>query len=382
MICTTDDHDKPLLSKFCGSDTSHLMVVKYFDYTVDSYQAVTFTVRSNDTYEMYFLHSAPFLRYVYIQHSSKVNLIHIEHCALVSVPRTIRNVPNLLRLDIKSCRIRQLDLNDFVYLQSLFMVDLTGNQIVSIVALPSGITLPIQSLYLTNNTLHHMNMSSLDGLQEMRCLVLEGNRIENVIPPVVLPKLEELSLRKNRLSTLNCTDWHLPALKFFFCSNNQLTSAPTEWQWMWRIEELDLSFNLLNSFTMDDIYLTQLNALNLAANKLTSVITVQTNLRVPLGRLQLAHNRLPVLDISHWDMPQLWELNVDHNRLTELDDVFVRFPSLSPMMILRNNNWSCEWLKRVHPADLRRKNYGCLLTNETCPAERVMGEDGTWICCW
>uniref|UniRef100_A0A182PQG1 Leucine rich immune protein (Coil-less) n=1 Tax=Anopheles epiroticus TaxID=199890 RepID=A0A182PQG1_9DIPT len=382
LQCAKGDRAKPLPSTFCGSDSNYVKTNRYHVYLIQNYTEHTFTVQDNGTYEMYFLYEAPLLRYVYIQHNLKVSLVHIETCSLVRVPRTIRNVPNVRDLILKWCRIRQLDLSDFVDLHSLYVLDLTGNQILSIVALPTGSAIPIHRLYLANNTLHHLNVSVLGGLQELRCLVLESNRIEAVVTPVVLPKLEELSLRNNRLSALNCTDWYLPALKYFFCSNNRLASAPIEWQSMWRMLTLDLSFNRLHSFRMDDIYLTQLLALNLAANELTDVVTTQRHLRVPLGRLQLAQNRLTELDISRWGMPNLWELNVNHNRLTELGDVFVRFPSLGPMMILPNNPWSCEWLNRVHPTDLRRKNYGCLDTNDTCPVGRVKVLDGGWICCW
>uniref|UniRef100_A0A182V105 Leucine rich immune protein (Coil-less) n=1 Tax=Anopheles merus TaxID=30066 RepID=A0A182V105_ANOME len=384
MLCTTGNQAKPLSSKVCGADSSLIPVIKYLDYTVHNYSAATFTVQSNDTYVMYFLQKAPLLRYIYLQHNVNVSLLHIEHCSLTGVPKTIRNVPNLLRLAIKSCRIRHLDLNDFVALHSLYSVDLTNNRIVTITELlpASDLVLPINRLYLANNSLTQLNVRALGALTDLHCLVLEGNRIEEVNRPIALPKLEELSLRNNRIKQLNCTGWHLPALKYLFCSGNRLSAAPTEWQSMWRIEVLDLSFNRLHSFRMDDIYLTQLHALNLAANQLTSVTTPQMHFRVPLARLWLAQNRLPVLDISRWDMPNLWELDVAHNRLTELADVFVRFPNLAPMMILRNNQWSCEWLAGVHPTDLRRKNYGCLSTNQTCPAGKLTVADGSWICCW
>uniref|UniRef100_A0A182RSM5 Leucine rich immune protein (Coil-less) n=1 Tax=Anopheles funestus TaxID=62324 RepID=A0A182RSM5_ANOFN len=260
------------------------------------------------------------LRYVYIEHNFNVTLIHIANCSLFAVPKAIRNVPHLISLIIKSCRVQRLDLNDIVHLAFLHNVDLTDNQIVSIVELPSATVLPVHRLYLAGNRLRHLNVSVLHGLNELRCLVLDDNQIEELTSPIILSKVEELSIRKNRLRTLNCTDWYLPMLKYFFCNNNRLTSAPIEWQSMWRIDILDLSFNRLRSFRMDDVYLTHVRALNLAANELTSVTTNQTHLRIPLERLKLAYNRLTVLDISRWGMPNLWELNVNHNQLTELGD--------------------------------------------------------------
>ncbi|XP_035914140.1 malignant fibrous histiocytoma-amplified sequence 1 homolog [Anopheles stephensi] len=331
---------------------------------------------------MYVLHKAPQLRYVFIEHNVKVNLIHIEKCALVSVPRTIRNAPRLLCLIIRSCRIKHLDLNDLVQLPALRDLDLNHNQIVSIVELPAGVVLPINRLYLTHNKIRHVDRNVLHALKELHCLVLDNNRIEEFPPDLALPVVEELSIRHNKLATLNCTSWQMPYMRYLFCNNNRLTSVPIEWQTMWRMDMLDLSFNRLHSFRMDDIYLTQLRDLNLAANELASVTTAQRHLRVPLERLQLAHNRLTVLDISRWGMPNLWELDVDHNQLTELGDAFMRFPAMDQMMILRYNNWSCAWLKRVHPDDLVRRNYGCLATNQSCPEGRLMVQENAWICCW
>ncbi|XP_052895933.1 leucine-rich repeat-containing protein 40-like [Anopheles moucheti] len=359
-----------------------MLVTSSFAYTRHSYAQTTFTIPNNGSFESYLLYKAPLLRYVYIQYNLKVTRIHIAYCSLHVVPKTIRNVPHLTSLIISSCRIRHLDLNDMAHLKSLYTVDLSHNLIVSIAELPSAMALHVHRLYLAGNRLRHLNARVLHALKELRCLVLDGNRLEEITPPLVNPSIEELSIRNNRLRTLNCTDWRLPQLKYFFCSNNQLTSAPIEWQSMWRIGMLDLSFNRLRNFRMDDIYLTQLRELNLAANELTNVTTNQTQLRIPLERLQLAYNRLTALDISRWDMPNLWGLGVNNNQLTELGDVFLRFPNLDAMLIMRYNNWSCGWLKRVHPGDLLRRNYGCLNTNQSCPVGRMMVAENVWICCW
>uniref|UniRef100_A0A182WJ92 Leucine rich immune protein (Coil-less) n=1 Tax=Anopheles minimus TaxID=112268 RepID=A0A182WJ92_9DIPT len=338
LRCTEQDHPRPLISTLCGSDANHILEFRPDGYTLHSYQQSTLTIPNNCSYENFVLYKAPLLRYVYIEQNLILTLIHIANCSLFSVPKTIRNVPHLETLIITSCRIQHLDLSDMMHLTSLHVVDLTHNQIVSIVVeLPSGVVLPVQRLYLVGNRLRHLSVSVLHALQELRCVVLNGNRLEEIPSPLTLPMVEELSIRHNRLRTLNCTDWHMPKLKYFFCNNNQLTFAPVGWQTMWRIDKLDLSFNRLRHFRMDDIYLTQLRILNLAANELTSVTTNQTHLRIPLERLQLADNRLTVLDISRWDMPNLWEFDVNRNQLTELGDVFLRFPSLDNMMKLRSN---------------------------------------------
>ncbi|XP_050073080.1 protein flightless-1-like [Anopheles maculipalpis] len=372
----------PLASKICGSQSSQVIQATDYIYTSHSYDQITFTIPDNSSYEVYVLQEAPLLRYVYIQHNVKVNSILIEQCAMVSVPRTIRNAPNLLFLTIRSCRIRHLDLNDLALLRSLRDIDLTHNQIVSIMGPPADVVLPVRRLYLAYNKIRRLDGNVLHALQELSCLVVENNRLEEFPTNLSLPAVEELSLRHNRLNTLNCTDWHMPDLKYLYCNHNRLTSAPIEWQSIWRIDTLDLSFNRLHSFRMDDAYLTQLHILNLAANELTNVITSQKHLRIPLERLQLGHNRLNVLDISRWGMPNLWELDVGENQLTELGDVFMRFPALDSMMILRSNNWSCTWLKRVHPDDMVRRNYGCLRTKRSCPEGRLMVQEDAWICCW
>uniref|UniRef100_A0A182NHW5 Leucine rich immune protein (Coil-less) n=1 Tax=Anopheles dirus TaxID=7168 RepID=A0A182NHW5_9DIPT len=368
--------------QLCKRDAFRVSAVPGFAYIANDWNETTFTIHRNDLQELFFLYGAPRLRYVQLQQNPTVRQLYIEHCSLTAVPRTIRNLPQLSRLIITRCQLRHLNLNDFVPIPALRALDLSGNKIVSIVELstPDG-TLTIQSLYLASNLLHQLDVSVFNGLIELQCLVLDQNRIENIQSRLTLPTLEEFSIQSNRLTALNVTGWCLPALKHMFCDHNQLTSAPAGWPAIWQIETLDLSYNRLRSFCMDDLYLTQLRTLNLAANELTNVTTVQTRLHIPLERFQAARNQLHALDISRWSMPNLWQFNVDHNRLTVLDDVFYRFPNVVGVE-LRYNPWSCEWLRRVHPGDLRRKSHGCLTTNHTCPKERLAVEDSIWICCW
>ncbi|XP_053674263.1 toll-like receptor 6 [Anopheles nili] len=332
---------------------------------------------------MYFLYGAPLLHYVYFQRNTEVVQIYIKRCSLNDIPNTVRNLPGLQRLTITFCQLRYLKLNSFIGVTSLKALDVSHNKILFISELPAGSMLHIHNLHLGNNSLGHLNARALDPFCELSCLVLDNNHLEKIVSPFSLPKLKELSLNYNRLSSLDCSDWNMPQLIFFYCGNNRLSNAPIGWRRsLWQINTLDLSFNRLRTFRMDDLYLTQVRVLNLVANELQSVTTSQMHLRIPLERLRLARNQLTMLDISRWGMPKLWELNLEDNRLTELSDLFVRFPSLTSMMILRNNNWSCEWIKRVHLADLRQKHYGCLATNQQCYNADYYVEQGIRICCW
>uniref|UniRef100_A0A182S5T2 Leucine rich immune protein (Coil-less) n=1 Tax=Anopheles maculatus TaxID=74869 RepID=A0A182S5T2_9DIPT len=178
LKCTDKVHTMPLVSKVCGSQSSSLLLETDYAYTTQSYDQRTFTIPDNSSYEMYLLNSAPLLRYVFIQHNVNVIFILIDKCSLVSVPRTIRNVPHLRRLTIRSCRIQHLDLNDFVHLPILHEVDFNHNQIVTITEPPAGAVLAIHRLYLTYNKIRQLDMNVLHALKELHCLVVDNNRIE------------------------------------------------------------------------------------------------------------------------------------------------------------------------------------------------------------
>uniref|UniRef100_A0A182QNE7 Leucine rich immune protein (Coil-less) n=1 Tax=Anopheles farauti TaxID=69004 RepID=A0A182QNE7_9DIPT len=374
---------RPLPSLFCIPQAVQVLLMNAYVYRVHEWNDTTFTIRRTDRHELVVLDGARRLRYVYMQRNPSVFQIYIHHCALNGVPKTIRNLPELSKLTIRHCQLRYLDLNDFVSVPMLSVLDVSGNKIMSIVELATTArTVALQQLYLANNSLPLLNVSVFHGLTELRCLVLDGNRLERIESRLSLLTLEELSIRRNRLTTLDLTGWQLPALKFLFCNNNRLSTAPSGWTTLWQLETLDLSYNRLRGFCMDDLYLTQVRALNLAANELTNITTTQARLHLPLERFQAPHNRLRVLDISHWSMPNLWDFNVKRNRLSALGDVFFRFPNIASTMDLGYNPWSCEWLRRVHPGDLRRKQYGCMSTNHECPEGRVMVEGNLWMCCW
>ncbi|KFB51683.1 AGAP007461-PA-like protein [Anopheles sinensis] len=226
-------------------------------------------------------------------------------------------------------------------------------------------------------------MSWFGEMNELKCLHLDWNQLEAVDVTVPMPFLQELSVSHNQLRTLNLTRWSfLPWLRNIHGSHNRLSSAPAGWNSMLRLQTMELSFNHIGSFNMDDLYLTQVRSLNLAANELTNVSTSMLHLRVPLEVLRMSYNRLTVLDVTRWGMPNLWELDVSHNRLTELGDVYTRFAHLTrDLFNLCQNNWSCQWFRRIHPADLKRLHYGKLLTNASCPDQKYIVTEQTWMCC-
>uniref|UniRef100_A0A182J9L5 Leucine rich immune protein (Coil-less) n=1 Tax=Anopheles atroparvus TaxID=41427 RepID=A0A182J9L5_ANOAO len=344
----------------------------------------TFTIASTATYDIYILLNAPVLQYVYIQHNPKVHQLFIEHCALVSIPKTISNLPTLRKLSIRFCRLRYLNMYDFLHVPTLSTIDLAHNQIATVYEPPvKGTRLPTRELFLNNNSLHHANMSWFSTMENLTCLHLDCNHLEELDASVPMPTLHELSVAYNRLRTLDLSRWSfLSSLSIVYVNNNHLTSAPVGWSSLVRLEVLDLSCNHIGSFLMDDLYLTKVRRLSLATNELTTVTTSMLHLRVPLEMLQLSKNRLSVLDVSRWDMPNLWELNVANNRLTELGDTFTRFPSLGSLLNLSQNVWSCRWLASIHPAELKAKRYAKLSTNDSCVDRKHMISEQLWICCW
>uniref|UniRef100_A0A182FF34 Leucine rich immune protein (Coil-less) n=1 Tax=Anopheles albimanus TaxID=7167 RepID=A0A182FF34_ANOAL len=342
----------------------------------DDWPGTSFTLNNSEEYHEYELASAPALRDIQIVYSSTVTRLAINDCPLADVPGTIgTNLPSLWTLELTSCQFRNISVNSFRNITHLNNLNLSHNLINTIVP-PTNIgdSLPIQRLELVGNRLSRLDMRHLESLS-LYFLYLDANQLEVLEPhECSLPQLQELTLDSNRLEVLNMTLWQMPNLRRLSCVNNRLTSLPAGWRLLPKFHCLDMSHNRLSTFSMDQLSLTELKLLNLTANRLTSVNTTVAKLHVPLEQLLVARNELTVLNISHWSMPRLWDLNVSDNRLTELGDVFVRFRKSSEVFDLRGNNWSCEWLSSIHPADLSVHRYGYLLTNDTatCPTNRTL----------
>ncbi|ETN65943.1 hypothetical protein AND_002282 [Anopheles darlingi] len=317
-------------------------------------------------HQEYELASAPALRDIQVVYSTTVVRLGINGCSLTDVPKIGTNLPHLWILEVTSCQLQNLSLNSIRTLTNLKNLNLSHNHISTIIPASSNDTLPIEQLVLTGNQLSRFDMRNLEAMTGLYFLYLDSNQLEVLEPhECSLPQLQELTLDNNRLEVLNMTLWRLPKLRRLSCANNRLTSLPDGWRQLLTFHCLDVSCNRLSTFSMDQLSLTELKLLNLTGNRLTTVNTTVNKLHVPLEQLLMAQNELTVLDISHWSMPRLWDLNVSDNRLTQLADVFVRFRVSSEQIDLRGNNWSCEWLSSIHPADLSQHRYGYLVTDGT-----------------
>ncbi|XP_058124065.1 leucine-rich repeat-containing protein 40-like [Anopheles ziemanni] len=131
---------------------------------------------------------------------------------------------------------------------------------------------------------------------------------------------------------------------------NRLTVVPLGLERLTALRKLDLSYNLLESFNLNQLSkATGIKQLLLSHNRLESFLTAELIVLDSLHKLDLSNNRLRTLDATLWNLPRLETFHVDHNRhlATIAGWSRVRFPLVKGFDPTGTNNWNQTWLKSV-----------------------------------
>lgn len=135
-------------------------------------------------------------------------------------------------------------------------------------------------------------------------------------------------------------------LVFLNLTNNWLTSV-ANLSTLYKLKEIDLSFNLLES--LDEAAfenMTSLRLLSLDHNRLKNIDLEFVRHTPSLEFLDISYNGFGAFEFKV-TAPSLQELRVEGNNLTEID---MDIKQMAPELIrigLNDNNWNCEYLKRL-----------------------------------
>lgn len=196
--------------------------------------------------------------------------------------------------------------------------------------------LPIQEMFLQNNSLSNLPKTLFKYIPDMKVLNLSNNRLCDLPIPDSVLLLEKFFLTANCLidrSLENMTPY-LRNIRMLHAAYNNFTSLPEGCVLYWtEIEEIVLSGNKLLKLPNDIQNLKHLTVLRVHSNLLQTIpkLSSLTSLRV----LDLAHNQLDRIDLKDLIPPNLKFLDLSCNTKLHVDShQFNTYRTQRPMSLV------------------------------------------------
>uniref|UniRef100_A0A2K5QAR3 LRRCT domain-containing protein n=1 Tax=Cebus imitator TaxID=2715852 RepID=A0A2K5QAR3_CEBIM len=283
----------------------------------------------------------------------------------------------------------------------------------------------LKILELKNNLISSLSPSMISSLVSLQSLILDGNDMEAIAGPLLLPHLTHTSLENNKLHLIPGSFFtSLQSLQFLSFSGNFLTKVPINLPKS--LLSLKMERNQLRMVRFQDMkHLENLSHLYLSENLLSSIngaqqLTNLTTLELSQNQLQMLPFKLPVklqkLDCSNnltekvTDLRDLKHLFLDNNivslleagalqRCSQLSDLALeqnlllsiplRLPGTLARLDLKGNairdisEREVRDLKQLHVLNLRNNKISALDLKalESLPCLRHLCLDGNpWNC--
>ncbi|XP_044752357.1 protein phosphatase PHLPP-like protein [Coccinella septempunctata] len=196
--------------------------------------------------------------------------------------------------------------------------------------------LPIQEMFLQNNSLSNLPKTLFRYIPDMKVLNLSNNRLCDLPIPDSVLLLEKLFLTANCLidRSLEKMTPFLTNIRMLHAAYNNFTSLPESCVLYWtEIEEIVLSGNKLLKLPNEIEKLKHLTVLRVHSNLLQNIpkLSSLTSLRV----LDLAHNQLDRIDLTDLIPPNLKFLDLSCNTKLHVDShQFNTYRTQRPMSLV------------------------------------------------
>ncbi|XP_070597476.1 extracellular matrix protein 2-like [Erythrolamprus reginae] len=307
------------------------------------------------------------LKYVPKLTDSALKTLYLAENEINNIPAGVfLGLPNLEWLDLSKNNLKSTGLHPeaFKNLTKLKRLNLDGNQLTSIPALPSS----LHELKLNDNNLAGLQRQSFRGLFKLLTLELEGNKLhDGNVPPTAfraLGRLIYLRLGRNHFRTVpsglpaSLQELHLDSsrieevtegvlnrtlnLTVLVLSNNKLEEdriAPRAWIDLLKLEALDLSHNHL--VHVPSFLPRRLKQLTLHHNRIERIPGyVFAHMKPGLEFLHLSHNVLRddgVHAVSFLGLYRsLAELLLDNNQFQAIPHGIVNLKGLQVLRLSHN----------------------------------------------
>lgn len=265
------------------------------------------------------------------------NLKHfdVSYNNLDTLPEWLSGCNGLRSLFASNNNIRSLPdhlfCNEMSYLHS---VQLAYNQIETLPMIQRR--LPIQELFLQNNTLSMLPENFFKCVYNIKVLNVSNNRLCDLPKPENVLQLEKLFLTANCLNdkSIEKVSPYLRNLKILHAAYNNFTIIPENCSVYWtEIEEIVFSGNKLIKLPDNVGTLRHLSILRVHSNLLQNIPTLSNLLSLRV--LDLAHNQLDRIDLTSLIPPNLKFLDLSCNVKLHVDSQqFHTYRTQRPMSLV------------------------------------------------
>ena len=250
-------------------------------------------------------------------------------------------------------------------MRSLRKLTINGNG--KLLEIPSRVMSHLQSLEdlsIMNTAITSLPPSFLDGYQHLKIISIKNNHLNSVEAGAFnnTPQLRELHLAHNKIKTIHHSIMkHASKLTVFDVSHNELSTLDDDFLGNLNnhmLEKVDLSYNSLNSVTINSNILT----LDLSSNEFTETSNINISDRSWIQYLNLANNSLTQVTkfyaIAKDAVPTIYagkqqKVDVSYNQIERIDaDSFTSFYQLKKLDLEGNLLTNIDNL--TLPATMRR----------------------------
>ncbi|XP_041768515.1 receptor-like protein Cf-9 [Anopheles merus] len=280
---------------------------------------------------------------------NNVTELIIYTCGLERIPQTIGNLPLLEDLTFTECALRNFSLGAFGQNRRLRVLDLSRNQIETIIPTAREMPQAIEYLYLSSNRLENLDMAAFIGLPSLSMIDLRNNNLAKIASEqtVTWSTMEMLDVSYNRLRTIDLQWLSAPNLKRLILSNNLFEKLPERLRRFPKLQLLGMGDNRLAGVI--DLAplngLPELNSVDLSNNPTVKVLRSSRPIRLPvLDSLYAEYCSLNRFNTSGIDLPVVSFISLAHNNFTAVAPLGQAFPSIQSFSFY-DNPIPCSVLK-------------------------------------
>ncbi|XP_053666179.1 leucine-rich repeat transmembrane neuronal protein 2-like [Anopheles marshallii] len=317
-----------------------------------------------------------------------IEVLTFYNAKLERIPPTIRNLPLLTDVSISRCALRNISLNVFDKNTRLKWVDLSYNEIATI--MPAGnadgdVPLSIENLYLSSNRLENIDMTAFAGLSKLGMIDLRYNNLMVLAADrtITWSNMEMLDISYNQLRTIDLQWLSAPNLKRLILSNNLLDKIPQRLRRFPNLQLIGLSDNRFAGIDLAPLNgLPELNSIDVSNNPATRYIRSSRPLRLPkLDTLYAEACALGRFNTSGIDLPVVSFISLAHNNFSTVPPLGKAFPTIESFSLV-DNPLSCNLLKARADIILSGKLImGPPQDASDCPNGSTLVKESFLLCC-